>query len=464
MKLSAISNLTDITMFEPRGASADLLKQVRESTNEINSQRPLSPAVVQRLQRDILADRVHSSAVTEGNRLSRRETIVVLTTGIVEAGTRRDVLEVRNLAEAITQLETTLREHDELTAVFVRQLHKTLLKDIDDTTAGKFRNEDVAISGAKIQPPSFLDVPPLVQTVLECPALKDPSIDPIQKAAWLHWAIARIHPFRDGNGRIARLFQDYVLLSANQVPAPLQSEDREGGYYAALEAADVGGGRPLLELVAKNTLRMADRYLSIIREEEAKIDWVKRITQAATEKVKQATHARFLSVQRASNILKAEFFNLINTLNDSIPSVEFRLRDYGSLEYEKFYEKFQDIESFGKAKRAWFFGLEFRIGETVLRYIFWFGSHRTRSTDISISLPSTVVLLVSAEEEHDFYRLLDELEEDRVTLREIVPAGTTFWRRRFNPVLGQHEWDTGLTGGVIARDFLEEVMKKLGLI
>lgn len=457
---ASIDNLLSAGMFEPRGASVDLVKQVQEAVQEINAHRPLPQSVLERLQGEILADRVHSSAVTEGNRLTRRETIVVLTTGLVEAGSRRDILEVSNLAEAITQVEETLRRHDPLTAHLVRHLHSILLKEIDDTAAGKYRTEDVAISGAKVQPPSFLDVPDLVQQVLTSPILQDETINPVQKAAWIHWAFARIHPFRDGNGRIARLLQDYVLLRANYVPAPLQSEDREGGYYSSLEAADMGGGRPLLEVVAKNTLRMADRYLSIIREEDAKKDWVAKITLAATEKVRQTAHRRFLGVQRSAIILKTEFFNLTSTLSESIPGVVIRFRDYGSLEYEKF----EQIDKFGAAKRTWFFGLEFRIDETVLRYVFWFGSHHRRASDFSATMPSNVVILVSGEEAHEYYRLLDELDEDRVTLREIVPAGPMFWRRRFNPVQSQDEWDTNVTGGAIARDFIEEVLAKLGLI
>lgn len=296
--------------------------------------------------------------------------------------------------------------------------------------------------------------------MLDSPELHNKVLEPIQKAAWLHWAFARIHPFRDGNGRMARLLQDYVLLMEGYVPAPLQSEDREGGYYAALEAADQGGGRPLLEIVAKNTLRMADRYLSIIRDEDAKRDWVTKITQAATEKVRQNNHRRFLAVQRAANILKTEFYNLTSELADSVPGLTIRFRDYGSLEFEKF----QSIENYGRAERTWFFGFDFRIGETVLRYIFWFGTHHAGSDDIATEPPSKVVLLASGEEGHNYYRLLDELEEERVTLREVIPAGNLFWRRRFDPIENRYKWDTELTGGTIARDFLEEVMRKLGLI
>lgn len=62
-------------------------------------------------------------------------------------------------------------------------------------------------------------------------------------------------------------------------------------------------------------------------------------------------------------------------------------------------------------------------------------------------------MLVSREEENAYYRLLDEIEEDRISLRELVPERDLFWRRRFNPVTQRQEWDQRITSGKVARDF-----------
>lgn len=363
-----------LAAFRSTGATKELVGQANEAVQEINSRRPLSEKVLERLQTDILYDRVHSSAVTEGNRLSRRETIVVLTTGLVEAGSRRDEVEVRNLGRAIIELEDALSRGESLNAQRFRHLHALLLRDIDDD-AGAYRTENVAISGATVRPPHFHDVANLVESVLSHIHSEERDVSPVELAAWAHWSIARIHPFRDGNGRVARLVQDYVLWRARYVPAPLQVEDREGGYYAALEGADLGEGKELLELVAKNVLRMADRYLAIIRDEEAKSSWLANITRAATEKVRLTGHRRFLSLQRASNILKQEFDSLASELSEGIQGLRVRLRDYGGLSFDKFHE----IERIGRAKKTWFFGVEFRVEETMLRYILWYGCQWTRS-------------------------------------------------------------------------------------
>src|SRR5947199_4437171 len=114
-----IEALLNFSLFEPTGASVDLFSEVDAAIKEINSRRPLSSQITEKLETEILYDRVHSSAVTEGNRLSRRETIVVLTTGVVEAGPKRDVLEVRNLAEAILELQQCLDNKEKLAPLLV---------------------------------------------------------------------------------------------------------------------------------------------------------------------------------------------------------------------------------------------------------------------------------------------------------------------------------------------------------
>lgn len=411
------------------------------------------------MESEILADRVHSSAVTEGNRLSRRETLVVLSTGLIEAGSRKDVTEVRNLARAITETEQAIARDEPITPLLLRQLQGILLEDIERVGVGAFRTENVAISGAAHQPPDFYDVSDLVAAV--CTHL-DKSYDqlhPIQLATWAHWAMARIHPFRDGNGRLARLVQDYVLLRKRYVPAPLRSEDREGLYYEALDRADSGAGQPLLEMVAKNTLRMADRYMSLITEEESKRSWISAITKAATEKVNQSDHRRFLAVQRAFANLKAEFQDVCKQLDGQVPGLRARFTDYGDIEFEKF----QGIEHGRFAKKAWLWGVEFGVGETRLRFVFWYGAHIPGPGDSLSQMPSRVVLLVSVQQDNYYFRL-DEVQEDRISLRTVMPVESSYWRKRYDPVQGTNAWDENLTAGEIARAFFQESLGKLGLV
>lgn len=467
---SLLDDLRDIERFFPKGATRTLLAQLDEGIAEINSYRPLAPDLVKKISDLTLTDRVRSSAVTEGNRLSKRETIMVLSGRVIEAGLRRDEVEVRNLARAILEMESLLSNGERPSEQLARHLHGIVLANLSPN-AGRYRDGAVAITGAPYAPPLAAEIPILMRSLFEMYAEYERKMftdgefnhHPVVIASWLHWALARIHPFEDGNGRLARLLQDYVLLRAHYVPSTLQPEDREGKYYESLAEADDGNGRHFVEMIARNSLKTVDTYLTVIREERERRDWLSDIIQVAKERVRQSDYRRFLVIQRTSNLLRNEFALVTEQLAVQMRGIaSLRFRDYKNLAFEQF----QQIEREGRAKRTWFFGVEIRVGENRLRYIFWFGGHHPRPDDIVAEeeWPSKVVILVSVEDEEEYYRLLDAIEEDRVTLREIVPANSRFWRRRYNPVSKKMEWDTDVTAGAIVRQFYEEVFRRIGIV
>ncbi|MDV2467406.1 Fic family protein [Acinetobacter chinensis] len=426
--------------------------------HEIDEQRPLAPYIVEKLQEEILFDRVHASAVIEGNKLSRRETIVVLSNGILEAGSRKDQQEVINLADACIYLQDCLDSNQELSVKLIKELHQKLLAKLDNENAGVFRNIDVAISGAKVSPPSHMDIEILIRKVIEVANLSE--FHPIHKAAWIHWAMARVHPFVDGNGRIARLIQDYILLKHRYVPASVQPEDREKNYYDALEKADMGNGEELLEVIAKNVLRMSQRYLSIIRDEKSRTSWVKNIARAASEKVRQTDHRNFLITQKTFDTLKLEFSNVCAELSNELSDMHIGFKDYGSMDFDKY----QKLKANGRASQTWFFGVLFAYGEVRQRFIFWFGMHHRSSDDYKHFDSNVICLLVSMEDGAGSNRVLDSYEsEDRITLRELVLENRSFARRRYNPINQKSEWDEQINPSDIVREFIQEVLTKMGL-
>ena len=71
----------------------------------------------------------------------------------------------------------------------------------------------------------------------------------VTKAAWLHHRFTQIHPFQDGNGRVARLLASMVLIKGGYFPFHIRRDDRDG-YFEALELADAGRLEPLIKLTA----------------------------------------------------------------------------------------------------------------------------------------------------------------------------------------------------------------------
>ena len=76
------------------------------------------------------------------------------------------------------------------------------------------------------------------------------EIPPEVEAAWLHHRFTQIHPFQDGNGRIARCLASLVFIQARWFPLVLTRDDRPT-YISALEDADKGDLSNLINLFAK---------------------------------------------------------------------------------------------------------------------------------------------------------------------------------------------------------------------
>ena len=74
------------------------------------------------------------------------------------------------------------------------------------------------------------------------------------QAAWLHHRFSQIHPFQDGNGRIARAIASLVLIKDGLFPMVVTRDDRHG-YINSLEAADAGDLQPLVDLIAQLQIR-----------------------------------------------------------------------------------------------------------------------------------------------------------------------------------------------------------------
>ncbi len=75
------------------------------------------------------------------------------------------------------------------------------------------------------------------------------GVHPVIRAAWLHHRFVQIHPFQDGNGRVARLLASMVLVKEGYFPLHIRREDREA-YLDALEEADEGHFEPFVKLVS----------------------------------------------------------------------------------------------------------------------------------------------------------------------------------------------------------------------
>jgi Fic family protein len=89
------------------------------------------------------------------------------------------------------------------------------------------------------------------------------GVPPEIQAAWLHHRLTQIHPFHDGNGRIARAVASFIFIKAGLFPLVINRDQNFRQYIDALRAADDGDLGPLVNVLAQAQLLRFDRALNI---------------------------------------------------------------------------------------------------------------------------------------------------------------------------------------------------------
>ena len=223
--------------------------------------RPLSPESVASLAAAWDVRMVHESNAIEGNCLTLRETEMVLSKGVTVSGKPlKDHLEAVNLAKAWEQVKQLAQPGVHLTGRDLLDLHRIVLTRVEDDFAGSYRTGAVRIAGSNHVPPNPIKVPDLMETLF---AEIQTTTDSVERAAKLHYGIARIHPFTDGNGRVARLAMNFVLLSAGYPPVSISTDLRQD-YYNALEAADSGDFQTWQSFLTQQLEHELDGWLSAL--------------------------------------------------------------------------------------------------------------------------------------------------------------------------------------------------------
>lgn len=231
---------------------------------KLESIRPLPKHTVQSLREHLLLEWTYTSNAIEGNTLTLSETRVVLEGMTVGGKTMREHLEVINHRDAILFVEELAQSGQNLTDWHIRNLHRLVLKAIDDENAGAYRTENVLISGAKHRPPEHFLVKQQMDDLIKQLNEEWIRLHPIERAALLHGEFVKVHPFIDGNGRTARLLMNFELMKAGFPPAIIEASSRPR-YYDALDLAHTTGDySPFIMLVAECADKSLDLWLSMV--------------------------------------------------------------------------------------------------------------------------------------------------------------------------------------------------------
>lgn len=211
----------------------------------------------------------YESNKIEGNTLTLQETALVIEKGLTIGGkSLNEHLEALNHSHAIEFIKEIVQENEPITERNLLQIHRLILQGIDNTNAGKYRNVQVLISGAKHIPPQPYLVPKQMEDLFIWYKENKNLLHPIELSAEMHERLVTIHPFIDGNGRTSRLLMNLILLQ-NGFPIAILKGDTVNRlkYYGALETAQTENNKkPFLNLIAENVKECMERILHVLNE------------------------------------------------------------------------------------------------------------------------------------------------------------------------------------------------------
>jgi len=245
----------------------ELHERIVSKRQLLDSHRPLSAEKVGKLREAMEIEYTYHSNAIEGNRLTYRETQLVIREGVTIGGkSMRDHLEARNHPRAISYVEglkdRNLMEND------VLELHRIVFSGVLEN-AGGFRKSQVFIEGSDYMPPPAFEVPALVNELLEWLGKNPEELRPVEVAAVFHHRFVSIHPFDDGNGRVARLLMNLLLIKQGYPFTVVRNYDRRR-YYDTLRKADAGDLEPFVNFIGRCVEESLDLYLSAVEPTDEK--------------------------------------------------------------------------------------------------------------------------------------------------------------------------------------------------
>lgn len=237
----------------------------------IEKLRPLSAEDEQRIMQKFRLDWNYHSNHLEGNQLTFGETKALILFNITAQGKPlKDHIEMTGHNEALEWIFEVIKEQRPLTENFIRQLHELLLKEryqVDAVTSdNKPTKKWVEVGKYKTEPNHVLtktgevfrfatpeETPVEMHDLLEWYVREREKSDknPILLATEFHYRFIRIHPFDDGNGRLARILMNFILMSSGYPPIIIKTEDKEN-YISTLQLADSGQFDPFVDYIAVN--------------------------------------------------------------------------------------------------------------------------------------------------------------------------------------------------------------------
>jgi len=205
------------------------------------------------IKKRFITNFVFESNALEGNSLTLKNFSEIVFEDKVNSKT--DLREVYDAKNSYALFSALFSSKKDITESFIIDVHKKIMKNIDERLGYKKMPNIILGRNIKIVPPE--NVSSEIKRLIEWYSVNKDSIHPLELAFKFHHKFECIHPFADGNGRIGRMLLNYILIKAGYYPIIIRKNQRSS-YLKSLEAADNGEYTPLIRFgleKAKETYR-----------------------------------------------------------------------------------------------------------------------------------------------------------------------------------------------------------------
>ncbi|MCP4345049.1 MAG: Fic family protein [Desulfobacterales bacterium] len=229
--------------------------------------RPLDADIIGEMKKYYDVKFTYNSNAIEGNTLTQSETEIVLEKGITIGGkTLKEHLEVVGHKNAIDYIEELAVSGTYIGEREIKEIHNIIMREIDRKEAGRYRTLNVRAAGTDhVYPPNYMVRELMEDFVKWMNSDGAKSLHPLKYAGEVHYRLVSVHPFRDGNGRTARLIMNLMLIRNGYVTAVIPFAKRKDYIDSLFYAQNRQGDISLFtEILADSEKESLTDYLSMI--------------------------------------------------------------------------------------------------------------------------------------------------------------------------------------------------------
>ena len=174
----------------------------------------------------------------------------------IEGRSLKEIHETENMLEA---LEFSRKYKSKINEKLIKKFHSIVQKNIEVETLGQYKRVPNYIIGVDYWPTHPALVNERMRGLVNWYAFNKTKFHPLELASIFHLKFVMIHPFTDGNGRVARLLFN-IILKLHKYHPVIFSVNNKRDYYSVIKNAEQGTYKPFLKYIIKQFVRTYEGY------------------------------------------------------------------------------------------------------------------------------------------------------------------------------------------------------------